>query len=324
MHFVALFSKKASAIPIIASHGWPGVDQQKLPIRNYAEQTLGSFLEFLPIMSLARKQYTPETMPYHFIAPSLPGYTLSSSSGPTKPLTVEQATRILNSLMLNLGFASGYVAQGGDVGSSVARTMGAKHEACKAVHLNYCSMRAPPAHIPVESLDTKDRAFVERGQAFKAKGSAYAQEHGTRPATIGFVLSSNPLALLAWIGEKFLEWTDEDPSIDEILEVVSMYWFTDTISRCLYPYRQTMDGQRAGHDDPSLHIRKPFGYSLFPKEVNPTPRSWAATTGNLSWFRQHESGGHFAALEKPEALKQDIEDFLRHVQDQGVPLGRKE
>ena len=267
-------------------------------------------------MSLLKENYNPETLPYHFVVPSLPGYTLSNGPGPTKPLTIEKAHQLLDTMMSNLGFSSGYIAQGGDVGSYVARHLAAKCESCKAMHLNFCNIN-PPADIPVFTLSDEDRAFVQRGEQFKATGSAYAMEHGTRPSTIGLALSTNPLALLAWIGEKFLTWTDEDPSLDTILESVSLYWFTGSMSRCLYNYRQSWDGERAGHDGQGLHVKKPFGYSLFPKELIPVPRSWAATTGNLSWYRQHESGGHFAALEKPEELLGDIEDFVNHVVEKG-------
>lgn len=79
--------------------------------------------------------------------------------------------------------------------------------------------------------------MIAKGRQFLATGSAYAAEHGTRPATIGLVLASNPLALLAWIGEKYREWTDEDPSLQQILESVSLYWFTQTIESSIYTYR---------------------------------------------------------------------------------------
>lgn len=117
IHFLALFSQKVDAIPVILLHGWPG-----------------SFLEFLDILSLMVKQYTPETLPYHLIVPSLPGYAYSSSPPLDKDFRVEDIARLMNQLMLNLGFGGGYVAQGGDIGSKVGRVMAAEHEACKAVH----------------------------------------------------------------------------------------------------------------------------------------------------------------------------------------------
>ena len=116
------------------------------------------------------------------------------------------------------------------------------------------------------------------------------------------------------IGEKFLDWTDEDPDLDVIIEAVALYWFTETFPKAIYPYRQLFTpGNIGAHENPIWHINKPFGYSWFPKEIAPIPRSWAATTGNLVFFRQHTKGGHFAALERPEVLKDDLVAFIEQV-----------
>ncbi|EGR53043.1 uncharacterized protein TRIREDRAFT_103175 [Trichoderma reesei QM6a] len=113
------------------------------------------------------------------------------------------------------------------------------------------------------------------------------------------------------IGEKFLAWTDEDPPLDEVLASVTLYWLTETFPRSIYPYRQLFTpGIIGAHENPQWHINKPFGYSFFPKELAPIPRAWVETTGNLNIYRQHESGGHFAAMEKSEDLLADVEEFL--------------
>ena len=132
---------------------------------------------------------------------------------------------------------------------------------------------------------------LARAQAWLQGGTAYAQEHGTRPGTIGLVLSSSPLALLAWIGEKYLEWTDDDPSTEEILRAVTLYWLTDTFPRAIYPYRAYFGSKpRADKppDDPESYCKKPMGYSYFPRELMPTPIVWAKSKGNLVWSRQHD------------------------------------
>lgn len=117
IHFAALFSNKPDAKPVIWMHGWPG-----------------SFLEFLPMLNLLAEKYTPNTLPYHVVVPSLPGYGLS---GEARPLDAEVdldiATKVLHQLMLDLGFAGGYVASGGDVGSALANTM-SHYAECKGVH----------------------------------------------------------------------------------------------------------------------------------------------------------------------------------------------
>jgi microsomal epoxide hydrolase len=94
----------------------------------------------------------------------------------------------------------------------------------------------PPTDV--ESLPPHEIAALERGKIWIETGRAYAMEHGTRPSTIGHALSSSPVALLAWLAEKFLEWTDEDPSVDHVLEMASLWWLTETFPTSIYPYRE--------------------------------------------------------------------------------------
>ncbi|KAL1988595.1 hypothetical protein VTN96DRAFT_8990 [Rasamsonia emersonii] len=296
IHFVALFSQKRDAVPLIFLHGWPG-----------------SFLEFLPILSLFRDEFAPDNLPYHIVVPSLPGYAFSSPPPLDRDFQIQDVARVMNALMVELGFGNGYVAQGGDIGSKVARVMAAEHDACRAVHLNFCIM-SQPKNIDTNQLDDIERQGMMRLSEFHRLGSAYALEQATRPSTIGLVLSSSPLALLAWIAEKFLDWTDADPPTDLILESVTLYWLTETLPRSIYPYRQLFTpGTVSAHEKPQWYIHKPFGYSWFPKELAPIPRSWAATTGNLVFYREHTQGGHFAAMEQPSTLKKDVCDFIAKV-----------
>lgn len=115
------------------------------------------------------------------------------------------------------------------------------------------------------------------------------------------------------IGEKFQVWSDTDPTVDEILDNVTLYWFTDSFPRAIYPYRQFFGANPSFfHNDPNFAITgKPFGYSYFPEELAPMPRSWVEKTGKLTWYREHKSGGHFAAVEKPDVFVQDMEDFIK-------------
>ncbi|KAH6976248.1 Alpha/Beta hydrolase protein [Ilyonectria sp. MPI-CAGE-AT-0026] len=281
IHFLALFSERHDAVPVILLHGWPG-----------------SILEFLPLLSLMTQQYSPTELPYHLIVPSLPGYAFSSGPPLERNFAIADVARIMNNLMIEFGFGdTGYVAQGGDVGSGV---------------LNFCLM-PQPAGISKEALTFNERAGVERMKQFSDTSIAYALEHGSRPATIGLVLGSNPLSLLAWIGEKFLEWTDVPIPLSDILASVTLYWLTDTFPRAICPYREGYGPESIHHGTPSFNIPKPLGYSYFPKELAPVPISWVATTGNLCWSRVHKKGRHFAVLERPEALKEDLEGFISKV-----------
>ncbi|KAG8631701.1 hypothetical protein KVT40_000841 [Elsinoe batatas] len=295
VHFVALFSNNENAIPIGFFHGWPG-----------------SFLEFLDLLDLIKEKYTPDTLPYHVVVPSLPGYTFSSGPPVDKDATFSEMSGVTGKLMHALGFGSGYIAQGGDLGSFISRYLGGFDDACKGWHVNAC-FTPPPENADKLHLEQIEIESMGRGKTWTDTGTAYGQEHGTRTATIGLVLSSSPVALLAWIGEKFLEWTDEDPPLDQILESISLYWLTDTFPRCIYPYRSLYGPNRQAIREKTTpkQIQTPMGYSFFPKELVPTPVSWAATTGNLVHSNRHTSGGHFAAMEKPAELLSDVEEFIK-------------
>ncbi|KAJ3957909.1 hypothetical protein N0V92_005496 [Colletotrichum tropicale] len=290
IHFLGLFSQKKDAIPLMCIHGWPG-----------------SFLEFIGFLSALKAKYTPEDLPYHVIVPSLPGYAFSDSPPVDRDWVLQDSARLLHKIMVGLGFEDGYAVQGGDIGSYTARIMARTYDACKALHLNFCAMTCPEeaADTPLEAYE---REALERSDKFVKFGTA--------------------------IGEKFLTWTHETPSMDEILASVTLYWLTQTFPRGVYPYRQQeviddthgsmtdaecrrviKDGAKRYmfHPDPKYYCEKPMGYSWFPYEIVPVPKAWAATTGNLVWYRPHEKGGHFAAYEQPEALLGDVEDFLKQV-----------
>ncbi|KAI9170826.1 putative epoxide hydrolase [Paramyrothecium foliicola] len=302
IQFLALFSKKTDAIPIAFFHGWPS-----------------SMIEFLDILDILRGKYTPETLPYHIIVPSLPGYAYSSSLPLERDYGIDMAAEALNNLLLGLGFESGYLAQGGDLGSFVSRFLAVTYDACKGMHVNM--MGIPFSDGPVTPSDEQEKNALAKATEFMDTRYAFALEQGTRPATMGHVLSSSPLALLSWIGEKYLEWTDEDPPLEKILELVTLYWMTDTTPRCFYHNRALSNGD----DYPKLarisvatslkslrlpYVDKPCGYSLFAHELVPVPKSWASKTCNLVSFSQHESGGHFAAMEKPKELLTDVEKYV--------------
>ncbi|KAK1574626.1 epoxide hydrolase [Colletotrichum navitas] len=300
IHFTALFSKRKDAVPIIFMHGWPG-----------------SFLEFFPILDLLVKKYTPDSLPYHVIVPSIPGYGLSADSIPLDKRTgLGPVADSLHQLMLDLGFGGGYAAQGGDIGSLLARAMSWKKE-CKAFHLNILGPTADDLSKS-EELPQQDLQRLQKAAAWVKTEMSYALTHDLRPATIGLVLSTNPLALMAWIGEKYLDWADSRHPLqtETILELVSLYWFTSTFPRSIYPYAQTAEGWSSGTLS-SVPIAKetPMGYSHFDGELNFMPKPWAEKSyPNLRLYRTHDKGGHFAALEQPELLLQDVEDFLESVQ----------
>ncbi|KAH7036014.1 Alpha/Beta hydrolase protein [Microdochium trichocladiopsis] len=296
IHFAALFSKKPDAVPLMFLHGFPS-----------------SFMDFLPIMETLVGKYTPETLPYHVIAPSLPDYGLSVRTTRKAEMTVHRAARVMHQLMLDLGFGeSGYVVQGGDLGSMLARTMAVEYEECKAFHVNMLVLNPGDSVSPSARPTAEEQEALDRTKRWQETGFAYALEHGTRPATVGLAMSSNPLALLAWIGEKLCEWVDPHSplSLDTILATVSFYWFTDTFPNCLY-HAELVKKVMAGSTLP-ISTEKPMGYSLFAHDLAILPRAWAEELyPNLKLFRFHAEGGHFASLEQPQSFLADVEEFIQ-------------
>jgi microsomal epoxide hydrolase len=180
IQFLALFSEKPDAVPIAFLHGWPS-----------------SICEFLDILDLLKNKYSPQDLPYHVIVPSLPGYAYSSGPPVDADYGIEAAGSAMNNLMVGLGFGSGYLVHGGDLGSFVSRFLALTSDSCKGMHVNM--MGFPPAQTADESqLDEGEKRALHRATEFIDAKYAFALEQGTRPATIGFVLSSSPLALLSW------------------------------------------------------------------------------------------------------------------------------
>ncbi|KAM0421310.1 hypothetical protein ACHAPT_010839 [Fusarium lateritium] len=298
VHFMAIFSKNTTAIPLAFFHGWPG-----------------SFLEFMDMLDIVKSRYDPDSIPYHLIVPSLPGFTFSTGPPIDSDWGIANTSAVMDSLLRGLGFDKGYVAQGGDIGSFVARTLALTSSSCKAVHLNFIPSVQPP-DVPDPQNDTsltkQDRQVLARSLEFFNTKQAYALEQGTRPATLGFVLSHNPVGLLAWVGEKFLTWTDPSRhlTLDQILTHISAYHLTQTISRNFYTYRET-SYSLAPEPAVAPPIEKPLGYSRFPHDNSGVPEPWAQKLGNLVFFKAHDRGGHFAALEYPEMLWEDVDMFVQ-------------
>ncbi|KXX78196.1 putative epoxide hydrolase [Madurella mycetomatis] len=297
LHFAGLFSQKADAKPIILMHGWPG-----------------AWTEFVPMLDLLAAKYTPQTLPYHVVVPSIPDYGLSTRADELETeLKIEVAAEALNELMVNLGFNK-YVAQGGDIGAFLAQTMCGLFEQCIGFHLNmYFMTEEQSAAVADIEITPEEQVQVDHAAEWVSFGTSYGNEHGTRPSTISLVLMTNPLAMLAWMGEKFIEWSDNRKplSVDTILSFVSLYWFTDSYGRAMWAYRELMGEVGGTFPTLPLSLTKPFGFSSFAIEIAALPRSWAEYLfPNLVLYRSHDIGGHYAALEEPELFLEDVEEFM--------------
>ncbi|KUM81424.1 epoxide hydrolase [Streptomyces griseorubiginosus] len=295
IHFLHVRSRNPNALPLILTHGWPG-----------------SILDFLKLIG-------PLTDPVSFggdaadsfdvVIPSLPGFGFSEKPTETG-WTASRIARAWAELMQRLGYTR-WAAQGGDWGGVVTTDLGAMQpEGLVGIHLN--TQYAFPAQMP-EELSPEQRDAVET-LAFYAGdlgGSNHLQ--GTKPETVGFALADSPTGQAAWIYEKYQSKTDnhglaEDAlSVDDILDTISLYWFTNSAASSARIYWENKSRTFAG---PKVTL--PVAVTVFPKDIPRVPRSWIeGTYDNLIHYGEVDKGGHFAALEQPETLVSEIRTGLR-------------
>ncbi len=295
VHFIHVKSGNPNSMPLILTHGWPG-----------------SIVEFLKLIG-------PLTDPVAFggniedsfdvVIPSLPGFGFSGK--PTE--TGWNVTRIAAAwvqLMKRLGYEK-WAAQGGDWGSVVTTALGAmRPEGLLGIHLN--SPYAFPAVIP-DTLSPDEQYAVDTLALYTGDMGGANHLHGTKPETIGIALADSPAGQAAWIYDKFQSKTDnnglaEDAlTTDEILDAISLYWFTNSAASSARIYWENKGGSMAG---PQLSL--PVAVTVFPADIPRLPRTWIEDAyTDLIHYGEADKGGHFAAFEQPEIMINEIRTGLR-------------
>jgi pimeloyl-ACP methyl ester carboxylesterase len=215
--------------------------------------------------------------------------------------------------MARLGYAR-YGVQGGDWGSSISR-FAAINDAQHVVglHSNFCLAGAPAgAANPTDGVPANELERMRERQAFMETERGYFLEQSTKPQTIGYALDDSPAGLAAWIVEKFRSWCDCGGEVeqkftkDELLTNVMLYWVTQSGASSARIY---YENQRAPNQPSRVQV--PTACAVFPKEINIPPRSWVERQYNLTRWTEMPRGGHFAAMEEPELLIEDVRAFFR-------------
>jgi microsomal epoxide hydrolase len=222
--------------------------------------------------------------------------------------------RTFHALMTDVLGHARYGAQGGDWGSFITSILGAEHpEAVVGIHLNLMPVRRDPS--VVTNPTPEERRWLDELALFLKEETGYQWIQGTRPQTLAFGLSDSPAGLAAWILEKFQRWTDceGDPRravpLDTMLANISLYWFTGAIGSSFWPYYARMHGPWPIRDG---SIQVPTGYLQFPREILRPPRSIAERVyTDIRRWTQAPRGGHFAALEQPDLLVEEVRAFFR-------------
>jgi pimeloyl-ACP methyl ester carboxylesterase len=308
IHFVHVRSKEKNALPLVITHGWPG-----------------SFVEFQKVIG-------PLTDPvahggkaedaFHVVCPSLPGFAFSEKPK-ERGWSSQRMAEVIAKLMARLGYDR-YGAQGGDWGAGVTRWLAGNDGGhCIGGHSNFPG-GGRPMEDPMRGVTEKElKRFEDRVKELNDH-RAYGAIQGTRPLTLGYALNDSPAGLAAWIIDKFWAWSDHGGKLDtsftkdELLTNVMIYWVTESMPSSTRIYFES------AHNLPRPKSMTPFersgkpapmGYALFPKEINVPPRAWVerSSGGKLLHWTEMPRGGHFAALEQPKLLVEDVRLFFRKV-----------
>jgi pimeloyl-ACP methyl ester carboxylesterase len=300
IHFLHVRSPHEEALPLVLTHGWPG--------------SVVEFLDLIgPLTDPAAHGGDPADA-FHVVVPSLPGFGFS---GPTADAgwDVDRIARTWAELMERLGYQR-YGAQGGDIGAAVSPQLGrVASDRVVGVHVNGGPGQMPQLPLPddeLAALSDRERDRVRRIGAFMSEEFGYIAIQSTRPQTLAYGLTDSPVGQLAWVMDKFREWThprqvlpDKIVSRDRLITNVMIYWLTGTAGSAAY----VGYAQGAGWGTPQPNSGVPTGAIVFAHDVG--IRRYAETANTITRWTDVDRGGHFAALEEPQALTEDVRAFFR-------------
>jgi pimeloyl-ACP methyl ester carboxylesterase len=297
VHFLHVRSPEPDALPLIVTHGWPG-----------------SVVEFLdivgPLTDPAAHGGDPADA-FHLVLPSIPGFGFSGP-GQGAGWGPPRVGRAWAELMRRLGYHR-YGAQGGDWGAFISRELGlAAPGNVVGVHLNFLPTSPGGGPVEPDALTEEERRRLNLRVHYDRELSGYNRIQSTRPQTLAYGLADSPVGQLAWVVEKFKEWTDGDGlpedavDRDVILTNVMFYWLTNTAGSSALIYHDA-----AHHGITPGRSPAPTGVAVFPADITPPIRSWAERTNTITHWTEFDRGGHFAALEEPELLVSDVRAFFR-------------
>jgi pimeloyl-ACP methyl ester carboxylesterase len=305
VHFLHIRSPHAEALPLILTHGWPG--------------TVAEFLDVIEPLTDPVSHGGDAGDAFHLVIPSIPGYAFSGPTGQVGWDTGRVAGA-WKELMRRLGYDR-YAVQGGDWGMPISMRLAlADPDHIVGVHTNMCVTFPPPDPSALDGLGEVDLARLDFAARFMQDGNGWQKMQSTRPQTLAYALTDSPVGQLAWIVEKYKEWTDsakvpEDAvSRDHILTAVSIYWLTATAgsSAQLYYESSHMDADFFRTWAGPWPLAMPVGVAVFPMDAcRPVRRFAEQILPTLTHWTEFDRGGHFPALEQPELLVRDVRKFAR-------------
>jgi len=292
-------SQQSGALPVVMTHGWPG--------------SVVEFLDVIGPLTDPRAHGGDPADVVHLVLPHIPGYGLSGPT--TQPgWDVARIARAWAELMGRLGYDR-YGAQGGDWGHAITLELGAiDPEHVVGIHLNTLLTLPPTDPQEAAALTADDRARLQRLVEADAEMSGYAKVQSTRPQTLAYGLTDSPAGQLAWIAEKFHEWTGPDSAVsrDRLLTNVMLYWLTATAGSSARLYYEAFHWSA-----PPRRRRStvPVGVAVFADDLARPVRRLAERDHRIVHWSELPKGGHFAALEQPALFTNDLRAFLRRLRN---------
>lgn len=294
IHFLHRRSARADATPLILTHGWPG-----------------SIAEFVDVVDELADPTDADAPAFHVVVPSLRA-SVTATSRPPPGGGLKKIAAAWVELMGRLGYGK-FAAHGGDWGGNITTVLGGRFPA-HVLGIHTLFAEAPPG-LTTDGLTEVERRWTEETRNFWHHRAAYAKQQATRPQTIGYSLVDSPVGLLAWILDKFADWSDtedspfESMSRDRILDDVTLYWLTRTGASSARIYYESHNSL-----DPDLRVDVPSAITMYPRDIEKCPRPWAQERyRQIVRWRSPESGGHFPSLEVPEYFVKDLQDGLAAV-----------
>lgn len=299
LHFIHEKGSGSNPRPLIISHGWPG--------------TIVEFLDFIDLLAHPEKHGGNIEDAFDVVAPSLPGFGFSGR--PPRPYGPREMANVFNTLMADtLGYKS-YMAQGGDWGGAISSWLGYDHApACEAIHINVLTMRHKDG-----PQGPKEEAWAAQFEDDQIMQNGYRTQQATKPQTLSYAMMDSPVGVAAWILEKMNGWSDTEGddiesvyTKDQLLTNIMVYITTRTFNTASWIYygRREEGGRILSPEGRRVEV--PTGCAIFPKEMlNWPPRSYAERIYNITQWSEMPRGGHFAAMEQPDLLIEDIRKFAR-------------
>ena len=298
IHFYLERGSSPGARPLILSHGWPG--------------SVFEFLNLIEPLAHPERFGGDAKDAFTVVVPSLPGYGWSGK--PARPIGPRTTARLFDKLMTDTLSLDGYIAQGGDWGSAISGWMGYEGQGCRAVHMNMQGWVSPGVRPETDA----EKTHAARGQQLFELEGAYFREQTTKPQTLSYAMMDSPVGACAWIVEKFHGWSDTRGgfesvySMDQLLTNVMIYLVTRSFGTATWLYRGLAEDPGGLPVPAGARIEKPVGIAAFPVDLIPfPPRSLVERHMNVTHWTDFVAGGHFAALERPDDLVNDIRGFAK-------------